>query len=135
MLRLSVGDTTYRISWFHEQGGGRRGPKGSSTCYVYAEQPVTYSNGGVLELTYVWNVVEHATVYCSRQDKFEKERGRKLSLAKAIRKFPRHVRAQFWACYHSRHLEPLKASLSLPKQLVTPRYKAALEQLVQDCRN
>lgn len=45
------------------------------------------------------NLVAKSIVYCSEKDQFNKDTGRKLSLTKAIRHFPKSKRKLFWREY------------------------------------
>jgi len=47
-------------------------------------------------------IYDHAFAWCSIKDRFNKNTGRKISLARVIKKFPRDTRRLFWDAYFKR---------------------------------
>lgn len=88
-LKVKIEDTVYWITWFHSPHEFLSG-NGSTCCEVF-DSPLR----GV-DPTWI------GFAYCSLKDKYSKETGRKLSLAKALAGWPREKRKLVWEAYHSR---------------------------------
>lgn len=48
------------------------------------------------------NGYTYGVAYCNPNDQFVKDKGRKMSLARAIKEFPREVRVKIWEAYLNR---------------------------------
>lgn len=96
MLRTQIGGEEFRIGFFHEIGGsGYDGAPihGYTSCTVKIgekERPRVLSG----------------EAFCSVKDTFCKEKGRKISLSRAIKNLPRWQRREVWWAYFDRKEHP-----------------------------
>jgi len=91
-MEFTYQDRLFRITWEHDQKGTKFACKGTMcTIDEYIETP---------EITYYNNIVSvFAALYY--KDKFDKLTGRKASLQKAIKDFPKELRTQIWNKFHA----------------------------------
>lgn len=96
MLRLKAQGKDVRVGFYHAAKSplvlsGSRGKticKGFTTCRISVEQ----DNPEVM----------FGTAFCSDRDVFNKEKGRKVSLTKALSFYPKEFRREIWEGYFGR---------------------------------
>ncbi len=96
-MKFSFGGVDFRVCWKHQDRnsgvflGEITGKPldycGTTTCMVFANGETAYSDVGI--------------AYCSIKERgtFCKDTGRKISMTRAIEKYPKNVRAAFWRAY------------------------------------
>lgn len=87
-MRVQEGNKTITFDWEHSEDRFGR----FTRCDVFMQE-----GGKNIEDGY-----RYGLALCAPQDNFVKERGRKLSLARAIQDFPREVRVKIWETYLNR---------------------------------
>lgn len=86
-MRVETSAGTYFIDWKHQETNIKRKIKIVTTCYIKDDKLTPIENN-------------HA--YCSVKDNFNKEKGRKISLARAMQYFDKPVRKEIWEAYLNR---------------------------------
>lgn len=96
MLKTEIGGTQVRVGFYHEQDSG---------WFISNDRPIK----GYTKCTLKFGPKEAPTrpdlegeAYCSTMDTFNKEIGRKVSLARAVQPLPREERRAIWEAYFSR---------------------------------
>lgn len=87
-MRTEIGDQTITFDWEHSADHFGR----FTRCDVFVQE-----GGKNIDNGYTYGVA-----YCNPVDNFCKERGRKLSLARAIGHMPRSTRTKIWETYLNR---------------------------------
>ena len=101
-MKVKIGRTIYKVEFKHSQIGGIGRNKfgkirlyaGRTFCRILSEGRKGARITGKTKSTGV--------AYQNPQDEYTKERGRKLSLARAIQDFDKSDRKIFWEAYLSR---------------------------------
>jgi len=88
-IQTTLGDCYIKWHHFRKEWIGLREMNALTECLV---EDHTIDPPRVLE----------GEAYCSRLDNFNKETGRKLSLKRAIAKFPKTIRREIWNAYLNR---------------------------------
>ena len=96
-MKVTLGNRRFLIDWSHAHFTPRSLPggievAGSTTCIITPEDEQEDAIGIL------------GVAWCSTQDIFEKETGRKVSLTRALERWglARTERAQIWEAYHGR---------------------------------
>jgi len=82
-MKVLIDNKLYAIKWNH--GLVKKGM--TTHCYLR-------DNDG--------KMVSLGIAKCGKKDNFCKETGRKISLTRAIKEFPKEIRRDFWKCYLNR---------------------------------
>lgn len=85
-MKVETSEGIYFVDWVHEQIDNNK-IKYRTICLVKGQE---------------YNLLENDIAWCSRKDNFCKERGRKISLARAIKDWDKAVRTEIWKAYLNR---------------------------------
>ena len=97
MIANLSNERVYNVWWRYQRlAGHRRGPL--TKCFIGFDGTQEY--------------IAYGSTRCAPSDRFEKEKGRKLSLAEALREggWDRSERRVFWQAYFARANKPLTSS-------------------------
>lgn len=90
-MKVTVDNKTYRVYWRHLAGlkGIHENVSFNGITECRVEPPDGASEAKVLL----------GEAFCSLKDRFNKEKGRKVSLSRALDVFPKDIRKKFWETY------------------------------------
>lgn len=98
-MKVIIEGTPYKVYWRHtppnEKPVGNKVELKKGTPFVkfYGETQC------IIEELETGKPKSIRFAYCSKNDQFNKSKGRIVSLTKAIKHLPKDVRKQFWDCY------------------------------------
>ena len=100
---VMIDGVEYKVEFQHEQLTKPRDLGFSSLTRAFTKCIISHYNSDYRQVGISW---------CSANDVFNKEQGRKQALTQAICRFSRPVKTQFWAAYFGRNMPAvMKSSL------------------------
>jgi hypothetical protein len=85
--KLSGSNSSYIVKWQHIRNDAKLG--NMTVCSIFAGDPDSINQ----------YVLHKGEALCISGDQYSKDTGRKISMNRAIKAFPKDVRAAFWAAY------------------------------------
>jgi hypothetical protein len=106
-MNVTIGNDRYAVEWWHDRGWKRREPdKDATTCeiWLYCNTDEIQKRGN--KNIRIREIQDGAMVFVctgvaklAKGDNFSKDKGRKVSMTKALKQFSKPSRKTFWEEY------------------------------------
>lgn len=102
MIDVKHGDFTYSIRWNHQPESPRVLITELEDGHNMVSEVAGHTQCTVWQMDDSEPIVHEGYALCSVKDTYNKETGRKVSLARAIQDLPKEVRTEIWGAYLAR---------------------------------